>query len=120
MTFAQCLQAAVADALVQSAVQSNRAETFLLQVISQTIALDLGASKHNGLLDVGVAQPVIEQFTFVLRVVRPEQRLFDVLVLVLRAVDGDALWLTHHAASELLNTRCKSRAEHHGLLTLNG
>ena len=120
LTFAQSLQAAVTDALVQSAVQSNRAETFLLQVVGQAIALDLCACKHDGLLDVGVAQPVVEQLAFVLRIVGPEQRLLDVLVLVLRAVDGDTLWLTHHTASELLNTWCKSRAEHHGLLAAAG
>ena len=120
LAFAQSLQAAVTDALVQSAVQSNRAETFLLQVVCQTIALDLGAGKHDGLLDVGVAQPVVEQLAFVLRIVSPKQRLLDVLVLVLRAVDGDALWLTHHTASELLDAWRKSRAEHHGLLAAAG
>ena len=120
MAFAQGLQTAITDTLVQSAVQSNRAETFLLQVIRQTITLNLGAGKHDGLLDVGVAQPVVEQLAFVLRVISPEQRLLDVLVLVLRAVDGNALWLTHHTASELLNAWCKRGTEHHGLLAADG
>ena len=43
---------------------------------------------------------------------------------VLRAVDGDALGgfavVAHHSSCQLLNTRSKRGAEHHGLLTFFG
>ena len=66
MAFTQCLQAAVAHALVQSAMQRHGAEAFLLQVIGQAVALNLRIGKHNGLFDAGIAQPMVEQFAFVL------------------------------------------------------
>ena len=66
MAFTQCLQAAVAHALVQSAMQCHGAEAFLLQVIGQAVALNLRIGKHNGLFDTGIAQPMVEQFAFVL------------------------------------------------------
>ena len=101
-------------------MQGNSAETVLLQVVSQAVALDLRARKHDSLVDGGVTQPVVQQLALVLGVVGPEQHLLDVGVLFLRAVDGDALWLAHHAGSQLLNARREGRAEHHRLLTAHG
>ena len=117
---AQRHQAAIAQTLTQRTVQGNGAEAFLLQVIGQTVALDLGAGKHNGLVDGGVAQPVVEQLALVVRIVCPEQHLLDVAVLFLRAVDLQTLWLTHHASGQLLDAWREGGAEHHGLLTLDG
>ena len=97
LALAQRHQAAIAQTLAQSTVQGNGAEAFLLQVIGQTVALNLGTGKHNGLVDGGVAQPVVEQLALVVRIVCPEQHLLDVAVLFLRAVDLQTLWLTHHA-----------------------
>ena len=62
---------------------------------------------------------MVKQLAFVRHVVRPIQHLLDVLVAFLRAFNGDALGLAHHAGGQLLNTRRKSGAEHHGLATLN-
>ena len=120
MALAQRHQAAVAQALAQGTVQGHGVKSVLLQVVGQAVALDLGAGKHNGLVDGGVTQPVVQQLAFVLGVVGPKQHLLDVGVLFLRAVDGDALGFAHHAGSELLNAWCKGGAEHHGLLALDG
>ena len=101
-------------------MQCNGAEAFLHQVIGQTIALNLRAGKHNRLVDGSVAQVVIQQLALVGHVVRPHQRLGDGGMLFVRRVDFDALWLTHHAGGELHDARRKRRAEHHGLLALDG
>ncbi len=120
LTLTQCHQTTVTQALAQRTVQSNGRETFLLQVIGQAIALDLGAGENNRLVDGGVAQPMVEQFAFVLGVVSPEQLLADVLMLFLWAVDLQTLRFSHHTGCKLLNTRRKRGAEHHGLLAANG
>ena len=124
LAFAQCHQAAVAQALAQSAVQGDGAKAFLLQVSGQTVALHLGAGKDDGLVDGGVAQPVVEHLALVLCVVRPVQHLLDVGVLFVRGVNLNLLdrgaTVTHHAHGQLLNARRKRGAEHHGLLALAG
>ncbi|MCY1519844.1 hypothetical protein D9M68_546080 [compost metagenome] len=120
LALAQCHQAAVAQALAQGAVQRDGAEAFLLQVVGEAVALDLRAGEHDRLVDAGVAQPVVEQLALVLAVVGPVQRLLDVGVLLLRAVDGDALRLAHDALGQLLDARREGGAEHHGLLALDG
>ena len=53
-------------------------------------------------------------------VIGPEQDLLDVGVLFLRAVDGDALGLAHHAGGQLLDARRKGGAEHHRLFAVDG
>jgi hypothetical protein len=83
LTVAQSHQAAIAQTLAQGAVQSDGIKAILLQVSSQSIALNLGAGKHNGLVDGGITQPMVKQLAFVLRVVGPEQNLFDIAVLFL-------------------------------------
>ena len=83
LTVAQSHQTAIAQTLAQGAVQSDGIKAILLQVGSQSIALNLGAGKHNGLVDGGITQPMVEQLAFVLRVVGPEQNLFDVAVFFL-------------------------------------
>ena len=83
LAIAQSHQAAIAQTLTQSAVQGNSIKAILLQVCCQTIALNLRAGKHNGLIDGRVTQPMVEQFAFVLCVVGPEQNLLDVAVLLL-------------------------------------
>ena len=120
LTLAQRHQTAIAQALAQCAMQRDGGEAFLLQIIGQAITLDLGAGENNGLVDGGVAQPVVQQFALVLRVVGPEQLLADVGVLFLRRVNLQFLRITHHAGGKLLNARRKRGAEHHGLLALNG
>ena len=112
-------QAAVAQALAQRTVQCHGAEAFLHQIVSQTIALNLRAGKNDGLVDGGVAQPVVQQLALVGHVVGPQQRLGNRCMLFVRRVDFDALWLTHHAGSELHDARRKRGAEHHGLLALD-
>ena len=105
-------------------MQRHGRETLLLQVIGQSIALHLGAGKHNGLVDIAVAQPMVEQQALVLWSVRPEQHLLDVAVFFLRVVnlntfDGRTV-VVHDAHGQLLNTRRKGGAEHHGLAALFG
>ena len=113
-------QAAVAQALAERAVQGNGAEAFLHQIIGQTVAFDLRASKHNGLVDRRVAQVVVQQLALVAHVVRPHQRLVDGGVLFVRRVDFDALGLAHDAGGQLHDARRKRGAEHHRLLALDG
>ena len=120
MALAQGHQAAVAQALAQGAVQGHGVKAVLLQVVGQAVALDLRAGKHDGLVDAGIAQPVVEQLALVLGVVGPKQHLLDIGVLFLRVVDGDALRFAHHACGQLLNARRKGGAEHHGLLAADG
>ena len=78
-------------------MQSNGREAVLLQVVGQSIAFDLGASKHNRLVDRSVTQEVIEQFTLVVRVVCPMQNLANVVVFFLWRINLNALRLAHHA-----------------------
>ena len=96
----------------------------MLQITREAVALDLGAGKHDGLVDAGITQPVVQQLALVLGVVGPEQALLDVDVLFLRVVDSDALHfravVVHHAHGELLNARRKCGREHHGLAALAG
>ena len=118
---AQGGQATVAQALAESAVKGHRRETCLLQFTGQGVAFDLGAGKHNGLLDRGVAQPMVQQRALVLGVVGPEQLLRDVDVALLRVVDLQAVHaaatVVHHAHGQLLDARGKGGREHHGLAT---
>ena len=105
-------------------MQGHGGEAVLLQVVGQAVAFHLGAGEHNGLVDGGVAQPVVEHLALVLGVVGPEQHLLDVGVLFLRAVDlhplhGGAV-VVHHAHGQLLDARREGGAEHHGLLALAG
>ena len=120
LALAQSHQATVAQTLAQSTMQGYSRESFLLQVVGQTITFDLRAGKHNRLVDAGVTQPMVEQLALVLRIVGPEQDLLDVHMLVLWRVDRDALRLPHDPCSKLLDARCKSGTEHHGLFALQG
>ena len=120
LTLTQSHQTAVAQALAQRAMQGDCREAVLLQVVGQAVALNLGAGKNNGLVNRGVAQQMVEQFAFVLRVVGPVQHLANVVVFFLWRVNLHALGLTHHAGSQLLNARRKRGAEHHGLAALDG
>ena len=120
MTFAQRHQATVAQALIQGTVQGHSAETVLLQVIGQAVTLNLSAGKHDGLINGGITQPVVQQLAFVLRGIGPEQDLLDVLVLFLRCINLNPLWFAHHACCQLLNAGGQRGTEHHGLLALDG
>ena len=120
LTIAQRHQTAVTQTLAQRTVQRNGVETFLLQIACQTVAFDLRAGKHNRLVNGRITQPVVEQLAFVVRVVRPEQCLFDVGVFFLGRVDGHAAGFAHHACCQLLNAGRKRRAEHHGLFARDG
>ena len=111
-------QTAIAQTLAQSAMQCHGAEAFLHQIVGQTVALNLRAGKHHGLVDGRVTQPVVEQLALVRHIVSPQQRLRDGGVLVLRRIDLETLWLAHDAGGQLHDARRKSSAEHHGLATL--
>ena len=114
-TFAQHAQAAIANALAQSAVQSGSREAFVSQVLGQRIAFNLRRSKNNGLVQTGIAQEMVEQFAAMGAVVSPVQRLLDVGMAALQRVDLDTLRCAHQIASQLLNTRRESGREHQGL-----
>ena len=122
LTIAQRHQAAVTQTLAQRAVQSNSGEAVLLQIVGQTVAFHLSGSKHNGLVDAAVTQPVVQHLALVLSVVGPEQHLLDVLVLLLSGRNRDLLHVgtvvVHHTHGQLLNAGSKRSAEHHGLLAL--
>ncbi len=124
LAVAQRHQAAVAQALAQGAVQRHSGKAGLLQFGGQAVAFDLRAGKHNGLVNAGVAQPVVEQLALVLGVVGPEQHLLDVGVFFLRAVDlhfvHSGAAVVHDAHGQLLNAGCKRGREHHGLAALGG
>ena len=72
------------------------------------------------MLDFGIAQEVVQQLALVKRVVGPVKALLDVVVGALGCCQLDALGLAHHAHRELLHTRRKGRAEHHGLCAVFG
>ena len=95
-----------------------------MQLFSQLFAFDLGAGKHDGLVDARVAQPVVQQTALVLWAVGPVQLLADVGVLFLWRCDLHLLHpravVVHHAHGQLLDARRKRGAEHHGLLALGG
>src|SRR5574344_2402842 len=124
LPFTQCPQTAVAQPLAQCAMQSGGRETGFCQVLRQAVALHLRGGKHDGLVDGGVTQPVVQQLALVLGMVSPVQFLLDVVVALLGRGDGDFLHIgtagVHHAHGQLLNERRKGGAEHHGLLALGG
>ena len=64
-------------------MQCHGRKTVLLQVVGQSIAFDLGAGKHNRLVDRGVTQKMVEQLALVVRVVCPMQHLANVVVFFL-------------------------------------
>ena len=122
LAIAQRHQAAVTQTLAQRAVQSSSGEACFLQIGRQTVALDLGRSKHDGLVDGFVTQPVVQHLALVLGVVSPEQHLLDVVVLFLRGIHSHLLHAStvvmHHTHGQLLNAGSEGGAEHHGLLAL--
>ncbi len=120
LAVAQGHQAAVAQPLAQGTVQSHGGKADLLQVGGQGIAFDLRAGKHDGLVDGGVTQPVVQQLALVLRAVAPVEALLDVDVLVLRGVDLHLLRAAHDAGGQCLDAGGKGGAEHHGLATGGG
>ena len=101
-------------------MQRNGVKTILLQIIGQAVTFNLGTGKDNCLVDTGIAQPVVQQFAFVLGVICPKQDLLDIDVFFLRVVNRDTLRLAHDAGSQLLNARSKRCAKHHGLFAANG
>jgi len=121
-TIAQCRQTAVAHTLAQGTMQSHCRKIGLLQIIGQVVALNLGACKHNGLVDAGIPQPMVQQRTFVFRRIGPVQALSDVGVFFLRCSDFHLFHMravvVHYAQSQLLNARGKRGTEHHGLTAL--
>ena len=119
LALAQSHQTAVAQALAQSTMQSNGRETVLLQVVGQSITFNLGAGKHNRLVDRGVTQKMVEQFALVVRVICPMQHLANVVVFFLWRIDLDALGLAHDSRCQLLDTWRKRSAKHHGLFTFD-
>ena len=119
LTIAQRHQTTVTQGLAQGAVQGHGREAGLLQVLGECIAFNLGTGKHDGLLNAGFAQPVVEQTALVVTVIRPEQGLTDVGVLFLRRIDLHVLRRAHDPCGQLLNARRKRGAEHHGLVTLH-
>ena len=66
-------QAAIAQTLAQCTVESHSAETFLHQIVGQSVAFNLGTCKNNRLIDGGIAQHVVQQLAFVGHVVGPQQ-----------------------------------------------
>ena len=120
LAIAQGHEAAVAQALAQSAMQCHGGKAYLLQVGRQGITFDLRAGKHDGLVNGSITQPVIQQLALVFRAVTPVQALLDVDVLVLRGVDLHLLRTAHHSRGQGLNTGRKSGTEHHGLATRGG
>ncbi len=83
-------------ALVHVAVQGSGGKTRVSQLISQIVRRPLGRRKHDRLLDIGVPQQVVEQTGLVAHVVGKQQRLRNIVVLVLLAGDFDPLRITHH------------------------
>ena len=120
LAIAQGHQTTVAQGLAQRTMQRHGRKAGLLQVLGQGIAFNLGAGKHNGLLDAGFAQPVVQQATLVVTVVGPEQGLTDVGVFFLRRVDLHVLRRAHDSGGQLLDARRKGGAEHHGLVAVHG
>ena len=117
---AQRHQTAVAQTLAQGTVQRHGRKADLLQVLGQRVALNLGAGKHNGLIDAGIAQPVVQQLALVLGAVAPVELLLDVAVAVLRRIDLHLLRLAHDAGRQCLDARCEGGTEHHGLVARYG
>ena len=87
----------------------------MLQIFGKRITFNLRAGKHNGLVDGGVTQPVVEQFALVLLAVGPEQNLFDIAFLLFGRFDLQTLRRAHDAGGQLLDARRDGGAEHHGL-----
>ena len=96
----------------------------MLQISGKTVALHLGAGKHDGLVDGGVTQPMVQHLALVLSVVGPVQHLLDIAVLLMWSINLQLLdrcaVVVHHAHAQLLDARRECGAEHHGLLALNG
>ena len=112
-------EAAVTQALAQCTVQSYSGKAHLLQIFGQGVAFNLGAGKHNGLVNRGIAQPMVEQLALVVRAVAPKELLLNVAVAVLGRINLDLLRVAHHTGGQRLNAGCKRGTEHHGLLTRN-
>ncbi len=86
--FTQIRQRAVAPALRHIAVQAVGGETFFVQFIRDDFGHRFGGRENHTLVDVGIAQDVVEQAVFVAHIVAVQQLLFD-FALAVHAFDFD-------------------------------
>ena len=85
------------------------------QLVSHLLGLDLGAGEHDGLVDGGVGQQVLQQGGAVHGVVGPVQALLDLGLLLGRAGHFDALRLVQQFAGQGAHATVEGGAEHHRL-----
>ena len=86
--FAQIHQRAVTPALRHVAVQAVGGKTFFVQFIRDDFSHGFSGRENHALVDVGVAQDVVEQAVFVAHIVAVQQLLFD-FALIIHALDFD-------------------------------
>ncbi|CWM77374.1 Uncharacterised protein [Neisseria meningitidis] len=86
--FTQIHQRAVAPALRHIAVQAVCGETFFVQFIRNDFGHGFGGRENHALIDIGIAQDMIEQAVFVAHIVAVQQLFFD-FALIVHAFDFD-------------------------------
>ena len=86
--FAQVHQRAVTPALRHIAVQAVGGKTFFVQLIRDDFGHSFSGCKNHALIDIGIAQDVVEQAVFMAHIVAVQQLLFD-FALVIHALDFD-------------------------------
>ncbi|MNS60168.1 hypothetical protein D3C72_931490 [compost metagenome] len=99
----QLRQRTGALALVHVAVQGSGGKALVGQAIGQVVSATLGGREDDGLIQLGVAQHVIQQLHLVAGIVRVQQALRDVGVLFLGAGHLDTLRVAHHLRGQLGN-----------------
>src|SRR5690606_15155758 len=90
-------QRAGALALIHVAVQGGGGKALVGQAVGQVVGAALGGGEDNRLVQLGVAQHVVEQLHLVAGVVGVQQALRDIGVLFFLGRHFDALRFAHHA-----------------------
>ena len=80
--FAQVHQRAVAPALRHIAVQAVGGKTFFVQFIRDDFGHGFSGCEDHALIDIGIAQDVVEQAVFMAHIVTVQQLLFDFALII--------------------------------------
>ena len=98
--FAQIHQRAVAPVLRHVAVQAVGGEAFFIKFVGQLFAHGFGAGEDDALVDIGIAQNMVEQAVFMVFVVAVKELLVD-FALVVFALDFNHFGIFSEPAGEL-------------------
>ena len=86
------------------------AKPFFVQIVGDDFSHGFGGRENHALVDVGVAQNVVEQAVFVAHIVAVQQLLFD-FALVVHALDFDDFRVFSQFAREFADRAVPSGGE---------